>query len=73
MKFSEFQNYPYANLQPGILFYKFLAKRDNKHANKFSLLRMWIPDTIVYEEGEPFWVYSDHEGTVHRDERFLEK
>lgn len=36
---------------------------------------MWIPDTIVYEEGgiEPFWLYSGLDGFVYRSEKFPER
>eukprot|EP00347_Sterkiella_histriomuscorum_P019089 403342991 len=65
------------HLQPGINFYKFLAKKsshNNQDQNKFSLLKVWIPDTIVYQVGqEPFWIYSGFDGCVYRADKFYER
>jgi len=38
------------------------------------MLKLWIPDTIVYEEAtEPYWLYSDPSGYVYRTENFQER
>jgi hypothetical protein len=38
---------------PVVPFYKFLAKKPekaNKGVNKFSRLKLWVPDTIVFND-----------------------
>lgn len=42
--------------------------------NKHSNLKIWIPDTIVYNDNcAPFWVYCSDEGYVYKTENFNEK
>lgn len=37
-------------------------------------LRMWVPDTVVYNDGDaPFWIYSGVDGLVYRTENFIDK
>ena len=39
-----------------------------------SELKVWVPDTVVYEEGtEPFWLFSGPDGIVRRTEKFVER
>ena len=75
-KAPKFQN-SNKNFQPGIYFYKFLAKKkENKltEQNKFSLLQLWIPDTIVNESGiDPYWIYSGYDGYVYRSDKFYDR
>ena len=75
IQFKDFNNYPHDLFQPGIKFLKFLARKpSNKELNKFSLLKLWIPDTIVYEQGiDPYWIYSGFDGLVYRTEKFYDK
>ena len=51
------------DLMPFVAFYKFLAKRKAKYMNnKHDMLRVYLPDTIVYNDmQEPYWLYSDEE------------
>lgn len=46
------QGYQYdGELMPFVSFYKFLAKRNlSSLGNKFEMLQMFIPDTIVYND-----------------------
>ena len=63
---------------PKLNFYRYLAKLPdlkkvgNAHEWKLNL---WIPDTIVYNDGglQPFWVYTGEDGVVWKTEAFSEK
>ena len=71
------------DMNPFIFFYKFLAVKniesldfDNpkKPASKHMRLKMWVPDTLVYNDGDaPFWMYSGVDGLVYRTENFIDK
>jgi hypothetical protein len=62
---------------PNIVFYKFLARNPNypsKSRNStLDRLKMWIPDTIVFNDGNPIWIYSTMDGYVERLDRFQDK
>jgi len=62
---------------PYLRFYKFLARKPDfasKDVNQFQKLRLWIPDTVVYNEADqPYWIYTNTEGLVCRSEDFYER
>ena len=82
IKFQEGYIYE-TDMNPFIFFYKFLAVKsmesldfDNpkKQASKYMRLKMWVPDTLVYNDGDaPFWMYSGVDGLVYRTENFIDK
>mmetsp|Transcript_65013 Transcript_65013/g.119694 ORF Transcript_65013/g.119694 Transcript_65013/m.119694 type:complete len:830 (+) Transcript_65013:76-2565(+) len=38
---------------------------------QLGLLQLWVPDTVVWEEGQqPIWYYSDEQGCVARTQEF---
>jgi hypothetical protein len=41
--------------------------------SKVGKLRIWIPDTIVFNDGAPMWLYSSTEGHVYRTETFIDQ
>ena len=63
------------DLRNHIYFYKFLAKKtDLQETSKHSNLKLWIPDTIVYnDDWAPFWLYCSEDGYVYKTENFTEK
>ena len=65
----------YNDLQPFLFFYKYLAKKtDMQEVSKHSNLKVWIPDTVVYNDNwAPFWVYWSDDGYVYKTENFNEK
>ena len=65
----------YYDLRPLLLFYKFLAKKtDMQEVSKHSNLKLWIPDTVVYnDDWAPFWLYCSEDGYVYKTENFTEK
>ena len=58
-------------------FYKFLAKSPNwpsKNRNpKFEKLNLWVPDTVILNDGKPIWIYTTIDGYVSRIEEFRDK
>jgi len=63
-------------MKPKNEFYKFLAKKPKKSSSMHERkLHLWIPDTIVYNDGsnQPFWVYTGSDGIVRKTEDFTEK
>ena len=62
---------------PNIAFYKFLAKSPNlstKNRNpKFEKLNLWVPDTVILNDGKPIWIYTTIDGYVSRIEEFRDK
>jgi hypothetical protein len=64
-------------LSPGILFYKYLAKKPEgtmrQLTTKAGKLKLWMPDTIVFNDGLPMWIYSSADGHVFRTETFIDQ
>lgn len=40
---------------------------------KAGKLKLWMPDTIVLQDGNPMWIYSSTEGYVFRTETFIDQ
>ncbi len=67
-------------MRPFIFFYKFLCTKPEGTrkdlVSKHNRLRLWIPDTIIYNDiskDTSFWVYSSFEGYVYRTNAFMDK
>ena len=64
------------DLMPFIYFYKYLARKpDGNPPSNINRLRLWLPDTIVYNDGDnpPMWFYSSEQGYVYRTDSFHHK
>ena len=68
--------YNYEAIMPFIFFFKFLARKPRGNETTINRLKLWIPDTIVFNErGElpPMWFYSSNEGFIYRTDNFSSK
>lgn len=74
-------------LEPNIFLWKYLAQKDEEFDEQGKLhtdqvkknlnpkLKVWIPDTIVFNEPDmqPMWLYTNEEGEVWRTDIFQAK
>lgn len=73
------------DFMPFVHFFKYLAKkpiesheggvanlRGTSNSN-WGKLKLWIPDTIVVDDSDPIWIYSNPDGYVCRTDKFTTK
>jgi LMBR1 domain-containing protein 1 len=60
---------------PYIHFLKVLAKKPTEKQSTINRLKVWIPDTVVLNDGDipPMWLYSNAQGFVFRTDTFTSK
>ncbi len=69
--FDEYAQYPDENFNPSIFFFKFLSIKPDYEGKKIQKLKVFIPDTIVFNDSDShYWIYTDVEGNVARTEVF---